>query len=556
MMNESACVSEKISLNCQTILFKNIPQQSRLFLDFQENSQKLNKFYPAKQTDLKDFAEKVLANYKINRDELCDTLTDINKSFGASKKTLENIKLLREKNCLAITTGQQAGLFSNALYTIYKALSTVKFAEDLRKQNIRAVPVFWIAEEDHDFDEVKKTFEIDKEGNLAKFENTPENYAENFPVGLVKFDKTINETRENLFENLPRTEFTDKIKQLLSETYQAGETYSTAFAKFLAEIFKQYGLIFVSPLNEKLKKLCAPIFIEAVEKSDEIISTLLERSKELESKKYQPQVLVAEDSFPFFFQNKNGERQALRQNSDSQKIKVQNSKKEFSKIEFLEIAKNNPQNLSPNALLRPVAQDYLLPTLVYFGGAAEIAYFAQNSVIYKILNRPVTPIRHRASLTIIEAKHRRTLEKYNLEFTDLFKGKENILAEIVEKFLSSKTARIFAEVEEAINTQLNRLDKSLIKTEPTLSANLANRRKKIIWHVNALRKKYHRAEILKDEIVYRRIENLFTALLPHNALQERAINVLTFLNLYGTNFIDWIYDAVETDEKGHQILYL
>nr|MBA2493421.1 bacillithiol biosynthesis BshC [Acidobacteriota bacterium] len=174
----------------------------------------------------------------------------------------------------------------------------------------------------------------------------------------------------------------------------------------------------------------------------------------------------------------------------------------------------------------------------------------------KILNRPVTPIRHRASLTVIEAKHQRTLEKYNLEFTDLFKGKENILAEIVEKFLSNKAARTFNEVEEAINAQLNRLDKSLIKTEPTLSANLANRRKKIIWHVNALRKKYHRAEILKNEIVYRRIENLFIALLPHNALQERTINLLTFLNLYGTNFIDWIYEAIETDEKGHKTLYL
>ncbi|CAN5572009.1 hypothetical protein BH18ACI1_BH18ACI1_24910 [soil metagenome] len=359
-----------------------------------------------------------------------------------------------------------------------------------------------------------------------------------------------------MFENLPRTEFTDKIKQLLAETYQAGETYSTAFAKFLAEIFKQYGLIFVSPLNKKLKKLCAPIFIETIEKSDEIISALLERSKELEDKKCQPQVLVAEDSFPFFFQNKNGERQALRQDSESQKIKVQNSKNEFDRAKLTEIARKSPQNLSPNALLRPVVQDYLLPTLIYVGGAAEIAYFAQNSVIYKILNRPVTPIRHRASLTVIEAKHQRTLEKYNLEFTDLFKGKENILAEIVEKFLSNKTARTFNEVEEAINTQLNRLDKSLIKTEPTLAANLANRRKKIIWHVNALRKKYHRAEILKNEIVYRRIENLFTALLPHNALQERTINLLTFLNLYGTNFIDWIYEAIEIDEKGHKTLYL
>ena len=556
MKQESACAPEKPFLNWNTLSFNDIPNQSPLFLDFQENAPQLDRFYPEQQTAQTDFAEKVLKHYQVNRAELCDVLTETNKSFGAGAKTLENIQQLCEKDCVAIVTGQQAGLFSGALYTIYKALSAVRLAADLRRQNIKAVPVFWVAEEDHDFAEVKKTFVADKEGKLAEFENTPKNYAENTPVGLVKLDETITDAIKSLFENLPRTEFSDELKKLLSETYQTGETYSTAFAKFLAKMFSDYGLIFLSPLNQKLKKLCAPIFVEAVEKSDEIVSALFARSKQLEGENYHAQVLVAENSFPFFYQNENGERQPLRRDWQNGQIKVSKSKIAFDKAELKEIAQSSPQNLSPNALLRPVVQDYLLPTLVYFGGAAEIAYFAQNSVIYEILNRPATPIRHRASFTVIEPKHARTLEKYELNFLDLFAGKEQTLAQVVEKFLSTETAKVFAEVEENINTQLNRLDKSLIKSEPTLSANLANRRKKILWHIGALRKKYHRAEIQKNEIVRRRVENLFTALLPHNALQERTLNLATFLNLYGANFVDWIYDAVETDEKGHQILYL
>ena len=556
MKQESACAPEKPFLNWNTLSFNNIPNQSPLFLDFQENAPQLDRFYPEQQTAQTDFAEKVLKHYQVNRAELCDVLTETNKSFGAGAKTLENIQQLCEKDCVAIVTGQQAGLFSGALYTIYKALSAVRLAADLRRQNIKAVPVFWVAEEDHDFAEVKKTFVVDKEGKLAEFENTPKNYAENTPVGLVKLDETITDAIESLFENLPRTEFSDELKKLLSETYQTGETYSTAFAKFLAKMFSDYGLIFLSPLNQKLKKLCVPIFVEAVEKSDEIVSALFARSKQLEGENYHAQVLVAEDSFPFFYQNENGERQPLRRDLQNGQIIASKSKIAFDKAELKEFAQNSPQNLSPNALLRPVVQDYLLPTLVYFGGAAEIAYFAQNSVIYEILNRPATPIRHRASFTVIEPKHARTLEKYELNFLDLFAGKEQTLAQVVEKFLSTETAKVFAEVEENINTQLNRLDKSLIKSEPTLSANLANRRKKILWHIGALRKKYHRAEIQKNEIVQRRVENLFTALLPHNALQERTLNLATFLNLYGANFVDWIYDAVETDEKGHQILYL
>ena len=539
----------------ETLRFESVPHQSQLFLDFQANSAKVKVFYPEKETPLKNFAAQVLANYKIDRQELCEILIETNKSIGAGEKTFENIELLREKDCLTVITGQQAGLFSGAIYTIYKIVSAVKLADDLRRQNVKVVPVFWIAEEDHDFAEVKRTFVLDKEGKLAEFENTPREYAENLPVGFVKLDETIGGTIEELFKSLPHTEFTGEIKTILTETYRAGDTYSTAFARLLAKLFADYGLIILSPLNEKLKKLCAPIFAEAVEKSDEIVSALLEKNKELEKETYQAQVLVAKNFFPFFFQNPNGERQAMRVSEDL-KIKIHNLKTEFSKSDLAAIAKNTPHNLSPNALMRPVVQDYLLPTLVYFGGAAEIAYFAQNLAIYKILNRPVTPIRHRASLTIVEAKHNRTLEKYNLTFKDLFGGEEQLRAEIVEKYLNRKTAQVFDEAEETILQQLNRLEKSLTDDEPTLAANAANRKKKILWHIGALRKKYHQAEILKNEVVERRIERLFIALLPNNSLQERTLNVVSFLNLYGTNFIKWIYEAAETDGKNHQILYL
>lgn len=556
MNQKPARLHQSETFRQETVLLKEIPQQSELFTDFQANAEKIQKFYPEKNTSLEKFGEQVLSNYRVDRAALCDVLIETNESFGAGKTTFENIKLLRGENCVAIVTGQQAGLFSGALYTIYKALSAVRLAADLRKKNIKAVPVFWIAEEDHDFDEVKKTFNLNKDGQLFESGNTPKELAANRPVGLVTFDETISETVENLFNELPRTEYSDETKKLLSETYRAGETYSGAFAKFITKIFADYGLIILAPLNEKLKKLCAPIFVEAVDKSGAIVDALLERNKELERKSYHPQVLTAENSYPFFFQNEAGERQTLRKDLKNGKIKIRNSSFEFENAELREIARTAPQNLSPNALLRPVVQDYLLPTLCYFGGAAEVAYFAQNSVIYEHLNRPVTPIRHRSSCTVVERRNARTLEKYELNFKDLFDGEEKISTRIVERFLNPKTAQVLAKVEENINAELDRLDRELIKDEPTLSANLASRRRKILWHVGALRKKYHRAEMLKDEIARRRLENLFAALLPHDALQERSLNINTFLNLYSMNFIDWIYETVETDGQNHQILYL
>jgi uncharacterized protein YllA (UPF0747 family) len=143
-----------------------------------------------------------------------------------------------------------------------------------------------------------------------------------------------------------------------------------------------------------------------------------------------------------------------------------------------------------------------------------------------------------------------------LELKDLFRGIEHLLPKIVEEYLNKDTAKLFAEVEEKINTELNRLDQNLSKIEPTLAENLANLRRKIIYHIANLRNKFHHAQIRKDEIINRQIETAFSSLLPHKHLQERTINITSFLNRYGLYFIDWIYKAIDLDDNGHRVIYL
>lgn len=544
------------NFNVENIAFEKVPNQSALFLKFLENSPEIREFYPSKSVGLDDFALRVLRDHKVSRRELCDALGEINQSVNAGEKAFENINKLSESDCFAVVTGQQAGLFSGALYTIYKAISAIKLARELEEQNIKAVPVFWIAEEDHDFDEVRETRILDENTQLKAFENSPEKYRDDEAVGLIEFDESIRKTIEALFDALPLTEFTEKIKSLVSESYRSGETFSTAFAKFLAEIFKDHGLIFVLPLNEKLKRMLAPFFAETIDRSVEVVSRLLGRSEELTKRGFHSQVLVEKDSFPFFYQDADGIRHALRQNPKTGEISSKNGKLNFHLEGLVEIARTAPEKLSPNALLRPLAQDYLFPTITYLGGAAEIAYFAQNSAVYELLERPVTPIRHRASLTVVEARNRRTLDKYEHHFTDLFSGKDAVKAAIVERFLSRETSRVFAGVEDAINLELKELEAALTKSEPTLAANAARRRQKIMWHIAALRKKFHKAEILNHETINRRLDDLFESLLPAETLQERSVNVITFLNLHGLYFIEWIYRASRLEGEDHQLLIL
>jgi bacillithiol synthase len=554
----SHCFSNNYSFQIESLPFADVQGQSKLFLEYQQTPLGLQKYYPEvveSHTQIASRIPEVLANHKADRNLLCDALADMNSACGAGEKTLENIKQLRESDCVAVVSGQQAGLFSGPLYTIYKALSAVKMTECLRGRGIKAVPVFWIATEDHDFEEVSKTFVIDKTGKLAELKNEPKRCYENLPVGTVQLDESIKQTVEELFEELALTEFTGELRELINESWEPKTYFGDAFAKLLTSLFGKYGLIILCPLDPRLKQLAAPIYKEAIEKSAEIVSALRTRSDELQEKGYHAQVLVGEDYFPLFWQARDKTRNALKKSAQGT-FKTKDNSREFTLEELAEIAENEPTRFSPSVVLRSVVQDYILPTACYFGGAAEIAYFAQSGEVYRILNRPQTPIFHRQSFTIIESKHAKTLNKYDLDLKDLFVGQENLLPKIVEQYLNKATAQLFAETEEKINIELNRLDQNLSQIEPTLADNLAKRRKKILYHISAMRNKFHHAQVRKDETIQRQIETMFAALLPHKHLQERTLNITYFLNRYGLNFIDWIYDAIDLDDKAHRIIYL
>ncbi|MBX7169673.1 MAG: bacillithiol biosynthesis cysteine-adding enzyme BshC [Pyrinomonadaceae bacterium] len=559
-MNQEAvcpCPSNAV-IKTESLSFGNIPQQSRLFVQYQQDPLSLRKFYPnaiESHTQISKRIPEVLENYKIDRNTLCDVLLDMNGGCSGSEKTLENIKLLRQPDTVAVVSGQQAGLFTGPLYTIYKALSAVKLTECLRGRGFNAVPVFWIATEDHDFLEVSNAFVINKQGNLAELRNEPKRCYENLPVGYVKLDDSIKETIEELFNELPRTEFTDELRQMVEKTWVSGVDYGGAFARMLTKIIGKYGIILLCPLDERLKKMAAPVYVNAIKRSDEIVTALRKRSEQLVSEGYHAQVLINEDYFPLFYQAKNRTRHALKKTPEGT-YKTKGIEGEFTLSELAELAENEPHRFSPSVVLRSVVQDYLLPTICYFGGAAEIAYFAQSGEVYRILERPVTTIFHRQSFSIIESRHAKTLEKFGLTLPDLFLGEEKLLPNIVEKYLAGDTAQVFAEVEEKINAELSKLEQSLFKVDQTLGENSIRRRQKILHHLGTMRTKFHHAQVRKDETIKHQIETLFTALLPHKHLQERTLNVATLLNKYGIYMIDWIYDSIDLDDKGHRIIYL
>lgn len=560
MMQETGCppTASKSKLRFETVDFADIPGQSKLFLRYQNDPLSLKKYYPSaviSHVDVAGRIAEVLDAYTIDRAVLCDVLEDQNRMFGAGQKTLANIELLRRNDTVAILTGQQAGLFTGPLYTIYKALSAIKMAECFRSRGLNAVPVFWAATEDHDFDEISRAYLLGSDGEQIVFELNHSADFDAMPVGDIPIPQTFAETQRELLGLLPATEFTDELRQALVQTWAPGKTIGEAFCSHIQHLFANHGLIVVNPLDVRLKKLAAPIYASATNRSDEIVNALVDRSQEIEADGFQPQVLIAPDYFPLFYHTDDGARRSVRRKTDG-KYHVSDTKLKFSSAELFEDPIGNPERFSPGVMLRPVVQDYLFPTVCYFGGGAEIAYFAQNSEVYRILNRPVTTILHRQSFSVIEAKHARTLEKYELDFVDLFAGFESLLPKIVERFVNPSGARLFVDVEEKINLELDHLDLELSKIDPTLVANLATRRRKILYHIAALRKKFHRVQIEHDEIVNRQLRSLFASVLPNGQLQERTLNVGSFTSRYGPYFIDWLYHSIDLEEREHRLLYL
>jgi bacillithiol biosynthesis cysteine-adding enzyme BshC len=557
---ETAChpTPEQAGLRVETISFDQIPQQSKLFLDYLRDATALPRFYPEavkSHLDLISRRDRVLAHHQVDRKALCDALERMNRAWDATSDTLANIATLRDKNSIAVVSGQQAGLFGGPLYTIYKALSAVKLAECLTLRGIKAVPVFWMATEDHDFAEVATAEFINRDCTLTSISASNDIHKDGLPVGRAILDQTITSAVAQMVHALPQTEFSEELAKLVQDAYQPGQKFGDAFARFLIRLTGARGLILLDPLDSELKRLAAPLYAQAAQKAHEIAQAIVARSADLEQAGYHAQVTPSENSFPLFLHDQNSARHALTRTGNGT-YRTRPDDREYSADELADLCLREPDRFSPNVTLRAVVQDYLLPTIAYYGGAAEIAYFAQTAEVYRVLNRPATPILPRASLTFVEKHTWRALDRYGLRLNDFFSGLDHVIVQVVEKYLSQETAETFEHTTLTFNQQLDTLQEQLRRVDPTMADALEKGRRKINYQVEGLRTRFNRSQVARNEAVNRQLEHAFDLLYPKKGLQERHINISSFIARHGLYFVDWIFDAIDLSSKEHHVVFL
>ena len=542
-------------MKSQCLPFAQVPHTARLFTDLLAYSPSVRPFYPHSPY----FNEWVKAEVSTlqydpsRRERVSAILEQQNKSWDASPQTLANINRLRG-GAAAIVTGQQVGLFGGPMFAIYKALTAVKLAEQAAAAGIEAVPVFWLATYDHDLAEVNHVSMPGPDGLLRTLTTSSHGVA-GAPVSEVRLGEDILPLIEEAAGLLGDSE----ASQFLRESYRPGETLGSAFARFYARLFSQWGVILLDASDAELHRIAAPIYRAAVERASEIDDALLLRGRALESADYHQQVKVTASSV-LLFTLQNGARSPIQRRTNGSAtefvIASETAVEKLSSAELLDRIDKAPENFSPNVLLRPVVQDYLLPTLAYTGGAAESAYFAQVGAVYEIILGRVTPLVPRFSATLIEPKVQRWLRQYDLTVVDVFQESDALRRTLASRTLPADLQAAFERAKKSVEESFSGLQEALVKLDPTLVEASQTGVSKIHYQLDRLRERAMAAELRRSEVVGRHADALSNALYPEDALQERGVAGAYFVARHGNELLKNIYDAIRIDCLDHQILEL
>lgn len=524
-------------MECTCVRQTDLPGTSKIYADLIYHFDRVQDLYPYPPNDLNSLVAAAKMDYPADRRAaLVAALTP----WNAGNPSLQK---LAEEGTVAVVTGQQVGLFGGPAYTVYKALTAIRLAEELNRAGVAAVPMFWLATEDHDFAEVNHAFVFTQDLQHLRLETGPSPFSTPVPVGGIAPHFPLAELREAL-AGLP---FEEEAVALAERCYAPGATMGSAFAALLRELFAPYGLLLIDPMSTALRELAAPMMAEAVLQMPELTSALIARSKHLVDRGYHAQVLVdKQTSLAFLLQN--GERHVLRQVGGE----FHGAGQKFTREELAA----NAAHLSPNALLRPVLQDYMIPTAAYVGGPAELAYFAQSQVLYqKLLGRQ--PVKFpRAAFTLLDERTAKRVARYQLQPAQLFETEDKLQARIAAQLIPESLRAQLETTKATAGRAIETLTAELLRFDPSLAKALGTSQRKIEHQLGKIQRKTAAQILRRDEQAGRDTAMLHNLAFPERHPQERYYSILPFYAKYGPSLIEAVHGAIRVECPDHQIITL
>ena len=497
---------------------------SKTMLDYLAKKESIKPFYH-NYPDLVGFKNQLEEKEKSfnleSRNVLSKSLEKQYQSFDLSEATQNNIKLLKQKNTFTVTTGHQLNLFTGPLYFLYKIFSTINLAEEISKKfpTKNIVPVYWMATEDHDFEEI----------NYFNFQEKKVqwNLESGGAVGRLSTEG-LSDVFQEFSSHLGSTKNAKELKKLFSEGYLKHKNLADATRFIANELFKDYGLVILDGDDLALKKMLSPIVKDELE-NETSFHTVSETILALE-KNYKVQVNPR--AINLFYLSENSRERILFENGI---YKINNTNITFSKEEILREVDENPLAFSPNVIVRPLYQEVVLPNLCYIGGGGEIAYWLELKSYFEKVAVPFPILLLRNSVQIVSEKQQKKLTSLKISHQELFLKQQDLLS---KKVLENTDINLDFNLKiESLQKQFTELKEVAKKTDISFVGAVNAQEKKQIKGLENLQRRLLRAEKRRQKELVDRITDLQRQLLPNQSLEERQRNFSDYYLAYGTPFL-------------------
>jgi bacillithiol biosynthesis cysteine-adding enzyme BshC len=513
---------------------------SNLMLDYIAGKESIKPFYNnshsiegyKKQLEEKQFSDE-------NRKVLVKTLEQQYEGLDLTDLVKTNLNKLNQSNSYTVTTGHQLNLFTGPLYFIYKIVSAINLAKELKNNfpDKDFVPVFWMATEDHDFEEINHFNLFGKKHEI--------NSNQTGAVGRMRLDG-IDAVFTQLEETLNGRTGLESIIEKLKNCYQSNKTYTQAVRELVSDLFGKYGLVIIDGDDKKLKNLFVEVFkSELLARNNyKLINSTSEKLERLGFKKQ----VNPRDINLFYLKNDIRERIVFENNC----YKVLNTEIQFSETAILEELENYPENFSPNAVMRPLYQEVVLPNLAYIGGGGELAYwmqlkqmFANNNVVFPILML-------RNSAMIIDGGSQKKIDKLELTTEQLFLPLDDLVKSYLKE--GAEIALDLKVEERGVELVFEDIVKKAGKIDPTLQPMIKAELQKSLKSLQNIEARLIKAEKQKEQVAINQIKGIKEKLFPNGSLQERKDNFLYAYLLLGDSFIDELVEQLNPFEQEFVVL--
>ncbi|MBW6483720.1 MAG: bacillithiol biosynthesis cysteine-adding enzyme BshC [Vicingaceae bacterium] len=479
---------------------------------------------------------------KIDRNTLVQALENQYKNIATSDFTKTNIQLIKNENCFTITTGHQLNLFTGPLYFIYKIISAINLAKMLKATYPENdfVPVYWMATEDHDFEEVNH-FNLFNERLFIQKEA-----GEDGAVGRLSLTNAP-QVAQQLEDLLSDRNGGDKIVALFKQFYTIENNFTQATKALVNHLFGEYGLVIIDGDDAALKRSMIPYFEqELVEQKN--YQFIEQTTQQLTDLGYKSQVTPREINL-FYLDNNLRERIVV----EDEQYKVLNTNLSFTKEQILTELKKYPEKFSPNVVMRPLYQEVILPNLAYIGGGGELAYWFQLKAMFDANNVFFPMLVLRNSVLLVDGGSAKKISKLNLSTQQLFLETEELIKTYLKE--NATVSLDLNEEEKRITTEFSNIGLKAAQIDASLEAMVKAELQKSLKSIENIATRLVKAEKQKEEVAVNQIKSIKEKLFPNGGLQERQDNLSMLLLFYGEQFIDELFTHLNPLDKEFVVLY-